>query len=82
MCMNAAPHEHLGPVEIRSPGSRVTDSCKLPCGCWKSNQLIWKNSQCSEILNHLFGPDLIYLFFNKVIWKVLNRLIPFFKTNI
>jgi hypothetical protein len=22
---------------VRSPGTGVTDSCKLPCGCWKLN---------------------------------------------
>ena len=22
---------------VRSTGTRITDSCKLPCGCWESN---------------------------------------------
>ena len=23
--------------DIRSPGTEVTDSCELPCGCWELN---------------------------------------------
>ena len=24
--------------ELRCPGTGITDSCELPCGCWESNQ--------------------------------------------
>lgn len=28
---------------IGSPGSGVMDCCKVPCGCWKHNQVLCKN---------------------------------------
>ena len=30
--------------------------CEPSCGCWKSNPGPLKNSQCSELLRHLFSP--------------------------
>jgi hypothetical protein len=41
---------------IRSPGTGVTDSCELPCGCWELNRVFWKNNWCSLPLIHLSSP--------------------------
>ena len=33
------PHEYpqRSELHIRFPGTRVMDSCELPCGCWEPN---------------------------------------------
>ena len=32
---------------IRFPGTAVTDSCKLLCGCWEPNLGLLESQQCS-----------------------------------
>ena len=32
---------------VRSPGTGVTDSCELSCGCWNQTRVLWKYSQYS-----------------------------------
>jgi hypothetical protein len=36
MCPDVCLHVHLF-EGARSPGTEVTDSCELPCGCWELN---------------------------------------------
>lgn len=38
----------------RSPGTRVTDSYELPCGCWELK--LSPLNQCSQPLGHLSNP--------------------------
>lgn len=38
------------------PGTGIRDGCGPPCGWWELNQILWKSSKCSKLLNHLFSP--------------------------
>lgn len=42
------------------PGTGITDGCEPPCRCWRLNQVLWKNHQCSEQLDYFSSPFNFY----------------------
>lgn len=44
MCISALPTWCEG---VKSPETGVTDTCEVPCGCWK-----WNLGRAAGVLNH------------------------------
>lgn len=59
------PHKFLLPMTprdgIRCPATGATGSCKHPCSMENITLVLWKSSQCSEILSHLYNPSITVL---------------------
>ena len=47
---------------VRAAGTRVTDSCELPCEVREQDLVLWKSSQCSQLLSRLSSPLFIWQF--------------------
>jgi hypothetical protein len=50
-----------------NPEMRVSDSCKLLCGCWESN--------LSPLKNHFFSPTVFVSFITVLAWSICHLLV-------
>lgn len=58
-------------------GTGVTDGCKLPCGCWEPNLVLWKSTKCWAI-----SPAHSYYNYSSLLLFILERKITHSYNNI
>lgn len=57
LCTMCIPGAHGSQTWVSAPlGTVVRDGCEAPCVCWKSNSVLGKSNQHSQLQSHLSSP--------------------------